>query len=87
MTIQTEDVINAIEEAGFEHKDISQRLFRIPVAPREYVFIEIIAYRDIALNSQIIGKLPELKTRLAELKHEHEKPRKRQEQKRDDSDD
>lgn len=82
MMIKTEDVVNAIEEAGFDHKDISQRLFRIPVAPREYAFIEIIAYRDIAINSQIIGKLPELKTRLAELRG-----RKRQEQKEGTSDD
>lgn len=70
MSITTQDVITAIDEAGFTRKDISDRLFRITLGPREYSFIEIVAYRDIAFDSQIIGKLPELRKRLAEMKAE-----------------
>lgn len=68
MKIKSQDVIAAIDDAGFERKDISDRLFRITLGPREYSFIEIVAYRDIAFDSQIIGKLPELRKRLAEIK-------------------
>lgn len=76
-TIKKQDVIDAIEEAGFEHKDISERLFRITIEPRRYSFIEIIPYREIAFNSVIIGAIPELKARLAELRNESEPARKR----------
>lgn len=70
MSITTQDVIAAIDEAGFARKDISDRLFRITLGPRKYSFIEIVAYRDIAFDSQIIGRLPELRKRLAEIKAE-----------------
>lgn len=76
-TIKKQDVITAIEEAGFEHKDISERLFRITIEPRRYSFIEIIPYSKIAFDSEIIGAMSELKARLAELKNDSEPVRKR----------
>lgn len=84
-TIKKQDVIAAIEEAGFEHKDISERLFRITIEPRHYAFIEIIPYSKIAVDSVIIGAMPELKARLAELKHETEPTRKRRGQSKTDT--
>lgn len=84
-TIKKQDVIAAIEEAGFEHKDISERLFRITIEPRRYAFIEIIPYSKIAVDSVIIGAMPELKARLAELKDELTFIHKRR--KRDQNDD
>lgn len=84
--IKKQDVIDAIEEAGFEHKDVSERLFRITIEPRRYAFIEIIPYSKIAFNSEIIGAMPELKAKFAELKDELKPERKRRRRTETDND-